>query len=67
MLRCFVGTTPETQLIKILLAKSRVLLRILIDTCYLPDKPLDTRSKIFAKVSNFLIASPKAEVVYIDF
>uniref|UniRef100_A0A3Q7JJA1 Uncharacterized protein n=1 Tax=Solanum lycopersicum TaxID=4081 RepID=A0A3Q7JJA1_SOLLC len=43
-------TTPETQLIKLLLAKSRVLLRILIDTRYLPDKPLDTRSKIFAKV-----------------
>ncbi|KAH0711309.1 hypothetical protein KY289_007268 [Solanum tuberosum] len=49
-LACFVGTTPEMQLIKLLLAKSPVLLRILIDTRYLHDKPLDTRSKIFAEL-----------------
>ncbi|MCD7473540.1 hypothetical protein HAX54_015450 [Datura stramonium] len=66
-LECFTGRTPETQLIKLLLAKSPVLVRMLIGTRYLDDKPLDTRLKIFAEVSTFSRASPEAEVVYQKF
>ncbi|KAK4369775.1 hypothetical protein RND71_009250 [Anisodus tanguticus] len=47
---CFGGTTPELQLIKLLLAKSPVLVKMLIDTCDLDDEPLETRLKIFAEV-----------------
>ncbi|KAF3615777.1 hypothetical protein FXO38_09089 [Capsicum annuum] len=47
-LGCFVGITHDMQLIKLLLAKSPVLVRMLIDTSDLDDKPLDTRLKIFA-------------------
>ncbi|XP_059290462.1 F-box/FBD/LRR-repeat protein At1g13570-like [Lycium ferocissimum] len=62
----FGGTIPEMQLIKLLLANSPVLVKMLIDTRDLDDEPLDTRLKIFAEVSIFLRASPKAEVVYIN-
>ncbi|KAJ8526289.1 hypothetical protein K7X08_028766 [Anisodus acutangulus] len=64
---CFGGTTPELQLIKLLLAKSPVLVKMLIDTCDLDDEPLETRLKIFAEVSSFLRALPEAEVVYDKF
>ncbi|XP_059308022.1 F-box/FBD/LRR-repeat protein At1g13570-like [Lycium ferocissimum] len=63
-LDCFGGTLPEMQLIKLLLAKSPMLVRMLIDRRCLDHEPLDTRLKIFAEVSSFSRASPKAEVVY---
>ncbi|XP_059307222.1 F-box/FBD/LRR-repeat protein At1g13570-like [Lycium ferocissimum] len=62
-LGCFVGIASEMQLIKLLLAKSPVLVRILIDP-WIDDEPSDTRSKILAEVSKFSHASPEAEVVY---
>ncbi|WMV53147.1 hypothetical protein MTR67_046532 [Solanum verrucosum] len=60
------GTTSELLLIKFLLAESPVLERMLIDRQYLDHEHLDTRLQIFAEISNFSRASPKAEVVYID-
>ncbi|KAF3649723.1 putative ribonuclease H protein-like [Capsicum annuum] len=61
-LRCLSGTAPEMQLIKLLLVKSPELVRMLIDIQV--DVPLEARLKIHAEVSNFLRASPEAEVVY---
>ncbi|PHT64762.1 hypothetical protein T459_29187 [Capsicum annuum] len=61
-LRCLSGTAPEMQLIKLLLAKSPELVRMLIDIQV--DVPLEARLKIHAEVSNLLRASPEAEVVY---
>nr|XP_009762015.1 PREDICTED: F-box/FBD/LRR-repeat protein At1g13570-like isoform X2 [Nicotiana sylvestris] len=66
-LKIFSGMTHEMQLIKLFLAKSPVLVRVLIDPSYLCIKnliSLDRRSEIFAEFSNFFRASPKAEVVY---
>ncbi|KAF3615857.1 hypothetical protein FXO38_34878, partial [Capsicum annuum] len=40
---------PEMQLIKLLLAKSPALVRLLIDTYYLDKAPLERRLEIFAK------------------
>ncbi|XP_059307220.1 F-box/FBD/LRR-repeat protein At1g13570-like [Lycium ferocissimum] len=54
----------QMQLIKLLLANSPVLVRMLINTRYLDDGTPDTRLKIFPEISNFLRASPKVEVVY---
>ncbi|XP_009588668.1 F-box/FBD/LRR-repeat protein At1g13570-like [Nicotiana tomentosiformis] len=65
-IKCFTGTTPEIQLIKLLFAKSPLLLRMLIDTWFLDHKFLDTRLDTLAEISKFWRASPKAEVVYID-
>ncbi|KAG5583740.1 hypothetical protein H5410_044174 [Solanum commersonii] len=65
-LKCFGGTMSEMQLIKLLLAKSPVLVRMLIDQWFLEHGSLDTRLKILNEVSHFLRASPKAEVVYLD-
>uniref|UniRef100_M1BTE4 Ubiquitin-protein ligase n=1 Tax=Solanum tuberosum TaxID=4113 RepID=M1BTE4_SOLTU len=45
-LKCFGGTTPEMQLIKLLLAKSPVLVRMLIDRWFLEHGSLDTRLRI---------------------
>ncbi|XP_059285488.1 F-box/FBD/LRR-repeat protein At1g13570-like [Lycium ferocissimum] len=55
---------PVMQLIKLLLAKSPVLVRILIRLEYpsAANERHDLRLKILAKVSNFLHASPKADV-----
>ncbi|XP_070003414.1 F-box/FBD/LRR-repeat protein At1g13570-like [Nicotiana sylvestris] len=58
--------TSEMQLIKLLLANSPVLVRTLIDRKFLDDEPLDTRLQVFAEISKFSHASPKAEVVYLD-
>lgn len=66
-LECFSSTMPEMQLIKLLLAKSPVLVRLLIDTYYLDKAPLERRLEIFAKISNFSCASPEAAVVYEKF
>lgn len=65
-IKCFRGTTPEMQLIKLLFAKSPLSLRMLIDTWFLDHKTLDTRLDTLAELSKFWRASPKAEVVYID-
>ncbi|XP_055828507.1 F-box/FBD/LRR-repeat protein At1g13570-like isoform X2 [Solanum dulcamara] len=65
-LGCLSGTASELLLIKFLLAESPVLERMLIDRRYLDHQHLDTRLQIFAEISNFSRASPKAEVVYID-
>ncbi|PHU22235.1 hypothetical protein BC332_07342 [Capsicum chinense] len=62
----FTGTTSELLLIKFLLAESPMLERMLIDRQALDYVHLDTRLEIFAEISNFLRASPKVEVVYID-
>ncbi|KAM3283331.1 hypothetical protein P3S67_026976 [Capsicum chacoense] len=62
-LGCFLGMAPEMQLIKLFMAKSPVLVRILIDP-WIYVEPLDTRSKILAEVSTYSRASPGAEVVY---
>nr|XP_009803869.1 PREDICTED: uncharacterized protein LOC104249193 isoform X2 [Nicotiana sylvestris] len=62
----FTGRTSEMQLIKLLLANSPVLVRMLIDRRFLDDEPLDTRLQVFAEISKFSHASPKAEVVYLD-
>nr|XP_033515825.1 F-box/FBD/LRR-repeat protein At1g13570-like isoform X3 [Nicotiana tomentosiformis] len=67
-LKIFSGITHEMQLIKLFLAKSPVLVRVLIDPldlCNINLISLDSRSEIFAEFSNFFRASPKAEVVYI--
>ncbi|XP_070003477.1 F-box/FBD/LRR-repeat protein At1g13570-like [Nicotiana sylvestris] len=57
----FTGRTSEMQLIKLLLANSPVLVRMLIDRRFLDDEPLDTRLQVFAEISKFSHASPKAE------
>ncbi|XP_047259843.1 uncharacterized protein LOC124892658 [Capsicum annuum] len=49
-LECFSSTMPEMQLIKLLLAKSPALVRLLIDTYYLDKAPLERRLEIFAKL-----------------
>ncbi|XP_059307210.1 F-box/FBD/LRR-repeat protein At1g13570-like [Lycium ferocissimum] len=63
----FGGKMSEMRLIKLFLAKSPMLVRMLIDTCYLDGEPLETRLKIFAEVSKFVRASPEAEVIYDKF
>ncbi|XP_049381028.1 F-box/FBD/LRR-repeat protein At1g13570-like isoform X2 [Solanum stenotomum] len=52
-LECFGGTTM--QLIKLLLAMSPVLVRMLIDTCVLDDEPLDTRLIYLLRYQNFCV------------
>lgn len=54
------GAGVEMQLIKILLAKSPVLVRMVID----PDVKGDQSLKVLAEITKFQRASPKAEVVY---
>ncbi|XP_049381026.1 F-box/FBD/LRR-repeat protein At1g13570-like isoform X4 [Solanum stenotomum] len=54
----FRGTTLEMQLIKILLAKSPVLVKMYIDPAIL----IDTGSEILAELVNFQRASPEAEI-----
>ncbi|CAN4126886.1 unnamed protein product [Withania somnifera] len=62
----FTGPTSELLLIKFLLAESPVLERMIIDRHFLDYEDIDTRLQIFAEISNFWRASPKAEIVYID-
>ncbi|XP_049371998.1 F-box/FBD/LRR-repeat protein At1g13570-like isoform X4 [Solanum verrucosum] len=54
----FRGTTLEMQLIKILLAKSPVLVKMYIDPAIL----IDTGSEILAELVSFQRASPEAEI-----
>ncbi|XP_019263460.1 PREDICTED: uncharacterized protein LOC109241195 isoform X2 [Nicotiana attenuata] len=57
------GTKPEIELIKLLLAKSPVLVKMLIQ----PNTGkvfAETRLKIVAEITKFPRASPKAEVHY---
>ncbi|KAH0739456.1 hypothetical protein KY290_038161 [Solanum tuberosum] len=56
-LKCFGGTTPEMQLIKLLLAKSPVLVRMLIDQWFLEHGSLDTRLRILNE------GGPKVELI----
>lgn len=70
------GTEPEMQLIKVLLAKSPVLVKMFIDPKVVGDQNLKDRSiqeladitnfylKLLAEITKFQRASPKAEVVY---
>ncbi|KAF3614906.1 putative F-box/FBD/LRR-repeat protein-like isoform X1 [Capsicum annuum] len=57
-LKCYAGTPREMQLIKLLLAKSPVLVKMLIDR---RSGLLETRVNLFDEVSSFILASPKAE------
>ncbi|KAK4707643.1 hypothetical protein R3W88_028568 [Solanum pinnatisectum] len=57
------GTPPEMQLVKLLLAKSLGLVRMLIDT-WIPDDTIVSRPGAFTEVSKFWRASPKAQVVH---
>nr|XP_016513435.1 PREDICTED: F-box/FBD/LRR-repeat protein At1g13570-like isoform X2 [Nicotiana tabacum] len=60
-LRHVTGIGPEMQLIKVLLAKSPALLRMVID----PEVGEDKKSlKVLAEITKFQRASSKAEVVY---
>ncbi|XP_019223456.1 PREDICTED: F-box/FBD/LRR-repeat protein At1g13570-like [Nicotiana attenuata] len=54
------GTIREMQLMKLLLAKSPVLVRMLIQPCLVED----SGTVILAELTNFQRASPKAQVVY---
>lgn len=54
----FSGTTPEMQLIKVLLAKSPVLVKMYID----PGIIIDTGSEILTELVKFHRASPEAEI-----
>ncbi|TMW84168.1 hypothetical protein EJD97_025689 [Solanum chilense] len=54
----FCGTTPEMQLIKILLAKSPVLVKMYLD----PGILIDTGSEILTELVKFHRASPEAEI-----
>ncbi|XP_016509662.1 F-box/FBD/LRR-repeat protein At1g13570 isoform X1 [Nicotiana tabacum] len=55
------GTIPEMQLMKLLLAKSPRLVRMLIEPCLVEES---ATVKILAELTKLKRASPKAEVVY---
>ncbi|XP_060214585.1 F-box/FBD/LRR-repeat protein At1g13570-like isoform X1 [Lycium barbarum] len=55
------GTKAEMQLIKVLLAKSPALVRMLIKPCRMEDRK---SLKVVAEITNFPRASSKAQVVY---
>lgn len=57
------GTKPEMQLIKLLLANSPMLSRMLIDPGLREESPR-TSLEILAEITQFRRASPRAEVVY---
>ncbi|KAG5603684.1 hypothetical protein H5410_025176 [Solanum commersonii] len=57
------GTDPEMQLIKLLLAKSPKLARMLIKPGVGEDTP-KSRIEVLAEITQFRRASPRAEVVY---
>ena len=58
------GSKPELQLMKLLLAKSHVLVRMLIE----PFRPVKDSAtvKILAELPKFQRASPKAEVRFLN-
>ncbi|XP_059316443.1 uncharacterized protein LOC132067270 [Lycium ferocissimum] len=55
------GTKAEMQLIKVLLAKSPVLVRMVIKPCIMEDKK---SLKVLTEITKFHRASSRAEVVY---
>ncbi|XP_060186135.1 F-box/FBD/LRR-repeat protein At1g13570-like [Lycium barbarum] len=59
----FGGTMPEMQFIKLLLAKSPVLVKMQIDPAFY----IDARSETLAELLKFQHASPKAEIDYISY
>ncbi|XP_059315078.1 F-box/FBD/LRR-repeat protein At1g13570-like [Lycium ferocissimum] len=61
----FTGTMPELQLIELFLAKSPVLVRVLIDTWLLDGEDPDIMLNASTELSNYYRASPKAELVYL--
>ncbi|KAM3327949.1 hypothetical protein P3S68_033411 [Capsicum galapagoense] len=58
----FGGTTPEMQLIKLLLAKSLVLVKVQI----YPALYVDSSSDTLAEILKFRLASPKVEIDYVS-
>ncbi|XP_059307219.1 F-box/FBD/LRR-repeat protein At1g13570-like isoform X2 [Lycium ferocissimum] len=66
MLESFGGTTPEMQLIKILLAKSPVLVKMQIVPAFQIDL-IDARSETLTELLKFHHASPKAEIDYVSY
>ncbi|MCD9560893.1 hypothetical protein HAX54_019716 [Datura stramonium] len=63
----FSGRTSEMQFIKLLVAKSPMLERMLIDRRVLDQEALVKRLEIFSKVACFPRAYPKLEIVFTDF
>ncbi|KAK4715843.1 hypothetical protein R3W88_014181 [Solanum pinnatisectum] len=57
------GKKPEMELVKLLLAKSPLLLRMLIQP-RIWNESAETRLKVIAEITKFPRASPKAEVDY---
>lgn len=57
------GTYPEMQFIKLLLAKSLMLTRMLIKPGLVAESP-ETGLEVLAKITQFRRASPESEVVY---
>ena len=55
------GVAAEMQLIKVLLAKSPTLVRMITKPCETEDKEF---FKVLAEVTKFQLTSSKAEVVY---
>lgn len=55
------GTIPEIHLIKLLLAKSPQLTKVLIERCLVEDRAI---VKILTEIIQFQRASTKAKVVY---
>ncbi|XP_060195527.1 F-box/FBD/LRR-repeat protein At1g13570-like [Lycium barbarum] len=62
-LESITGTKPEMQLIKLLLAKSPMLIGMLIEHGQ-GNKSLEARLELVTELTKFQRASPKAEVVY---
>ena len=62
----FIGRMSEMLFIKLLLANSPVLERMLIDQKFLYQELLDKRLEFFTEISNFSCASLKAKCVYVD-
>ncbi|XP_019260787.1 PREDICTED: F-box/FBD/LRR-repeat protein At1g13570-like isoform X2 [Nicotiana attenuata] len=58
-----IGLTPEMEFIQLLLAKSPMLIRMLIEPGVGHNSP-ETRLKVLAEITKFRRASSKAEVVY---
>ncbi|XP_060215833.1 uncharacterized protein LOC132642825 [Lycium barbarum] len=57
------GTKPEMELVKLLLAKSPMLVRMLIQP-KIGNESAETRLKLLREITKFPRASPKAEVDY---
>ncbi|MCE5166833.1 hypothetical protein HAX54_027765, partial [Datura stramonium] len=66
-LEYFSGRTSEMQFIKLLLAKSPMLERMLIDRRFLDQEAFVKRLEILTEVTSFPRASPKTNIVYTDF